>query len=106
MKIIDFGQSDFYEPFKEFNTKVSSLFYKAPELIIDYSYYTYSTDIWAAGIIFASIMFQRHPFILGDNLFEQLIKILEILGSDELLKFHLKYGLEIPEAFNNNGFKK
>lgn len=31
---------------------------------------------------------------------------MEILGSDELLKFHLRYGLKMPEDFNNSGFRK
>ncbi len=39
-------------------------------------------------------------------MFEQILKIIEVLGSDELLKFHLTYGLKLPEEFNYNGFKK
>jgi casein kinase II subunit alpha len=106
MKIIDFGLSEFYLSGKPLCPKVSSLFYKAPELIIEYEYYNYSIDIWAAGIILASIVFQKQPFILGENIFEQLIKIIGILGSDELLKFHLTYGLNLPQEFKYSGYKK
>lgn len=106
MKIIDFGLAEFYTPGTSLTPKVASLFYKAPELIIEYEYYNYGIDIWAAGIILASIVFQKHPFILGDNIFEQLIKIIGILGSDELLKFHLTYGLNLPEEFKYSGYKK
>lgn len=43
---------------------------------------------------------------MSENLFEQFIKTIEVFGSDELLKFHLQYGLKMPEEFNNNEFKK
>lgn len=75
-------------------------------MILEYPYYHYSVDIWAAGMIFASIIFQRFPFILSETLFEQFIKTIEIFGSDDLLRFHLQYGLKVPEEFNNNEFRK
>lgn len=106
MKLIDFGQAIFYKPKSEQSHKVNCRFFKAPELILEYPYYHYSVDIWAAGMIFASIIFQKYPFILSENLFEQFIKTIEIFGSDQLLKFHLQYGLKMPEEFNNNEFKK
>ena len=37
--------------------RVASRFYKAPELAIKFNKYHYSVDIWAAGIVFASIVF-------------------------------------------------
>jgi casein kinase II subunit alpha len=40
-----------------------------------------------------------------DN-YEQLIKIVELLGSDELLKFQMTYRTEIQEQYKISGFKK
>lgn len=34
-------------------------------------------------------------------MFEHLVKLIHLCGSDKLLKFHLKYGLEIPEDFKH-----
>ena len=31
---------------------------------------------------------------------------MELLGSDEFLKFHLRYGLKVPDDFNSKGLKK
>ena len=31
---------------------------------------------------------------------------MELLGSDEYLKFYLRYGLKVPEDFNSKGLKK
>ena len=31
---------------------------------------------------------------------------MELLGSDEYLKFYLRYGLKMPEDFNSKGLKK
>jgi len=32
-------------------------YYKAPELLLQYKYYDYSIDIWAAGCMFADFIF-------------------------------------------------
>ncbi len=56
LKIIDFGLSKAHVPGDKQNTRVCSLFYKAPELLLNYQLYDYAIDIWAAGIIFASLV--------------------------------------------------
>ncbi len=56
MKIIDFGLAEFYIPDRSLSVRISSRFYKAPELLLEYEFYNYAIDIWAAGIIFASIV--------------------------------------------------
>lgn len=37
--------------------KVSTKYFKAPELLMNLNYYNYTVDIWAAGVIFASIVY-------------------------------------------------
>lgn len=106
MKVIDFGQSVFYIPKKAMSFTVGTKFFKAPEIILDFQFYNYSIDIWSVGMIFGSIIFKKFPLVLGENLFEILIKIIELLGSDQLLKIHLKYGVKIPSDLGNNNIMK
>lgn len=56
LKLIDFGSAEFYSPEQPLATNVGTRFFKAPELLLDYPFYHYSVDIWAAGIIFVSIV--------------------------------------------------
>lgn len=69
LKIIDFGLAEYYFPSKENNTKVASLYYKAPELYLSNTQYDYRVDTWAVGMILAGMVLQlkcrsskRHPF--------------------------------------------
>lgn len=65
MRVIDFGLAEFYIPDRQLSVSVGNRFFKAPELLLDYAFYSYAVDIWAAGIIFASILFKRFPFFLA-----------------------------------------
>lgn len=56
LKIVDFGLADFYFPEKDYSSKVASLYYKAPELLLGSVRYDYSIDVWAAGIIMAGLV--------------------------------------------------
>ena len=56
MKIIDFGLAEFYYPNVKMSPAVSTRYFKAPELLLEMNTYHYAIDIWAVGIIFASIV--------------------------------------------------
>ncbi len=56
LKIIDFGLADYYFPEKENNSRVGSLYYKAPELFLDNNLYDYRVDVWAAGNLIAGMV--------------------------------------------------
>ena len=56
LKVIDFSLADLYYPEKEYSTKVSSLYYKAPELLLGNVFYDYRVDIWSVGIILAGLV--------------------------------------------------
>lgn len=87
--------------------KIFSKFFKAPELIMQFEFYNYSADIWAVGVLLASIVFKKFPFFLGKNLFDILIEITNLLGSDQFLKFHLNYGISLPDKQSFKGsFRK
>lgn len=51
IKLIDWGLSEYYLPNKKYPTRVSSRPYKSPELLIEYSHYNYSMDIWGVGCV-------------------------------------------------------
>ena len=91
MKIIDFGQADFYLPDGQLSPRVSSRFFKAPELLMEYPFYNYSVDVWAAGIILASLIFDRYPFFLGTDAEDQLAKLIDWAGTEEYVKFQFSY---------------
>lgn len=55
-KLIDFSLAELYYPEKEYSTRVSSLYYKAPELLLGNVFYDYRVDIWAAGVILAGLV--------------------------------------------------
>lgn len=46
LRIIDWGLSEYYHANFPYNIKVSTKFYRAPELLLGYQYYDYSLDIW------------------------------------------------------------
>jgi serine/threonine protein kinase len=56
LKLIDFSLSDYYAPSKENNEHVSSLYYKAPELLFSNPWYDYRVDVWGAGMLMAGLV--------------------------------------------------
>lgn len=61
LRLIDWGLAEFYFPEKDYNVRVASRFFKAPELLVDYQYYDYSLDMWSFGCMMASMVNHR-PF--------------------------------------------
>ena len=56
MKLGDFGLAEQFNLEKEMSYKVAARFFKAPELLMEVEYYFFAIDMWAAGVIFASIV--------------------------------------------------
>ena len=94
LKLIDFGLAEFYVPDQEYNVRVASRYFKAPELLLQNKFYHYSVDIWAFGCLFAGIIFMKEPFFAGQDSNEQLVKIAKIIGSDDLFAYIDKYDLD------------
>lgn len=99
VKLIDWGLGEFYFPNKNYNVRVSSLFFKAPELLLGYEHYDYSIDMWALGCTFAAIIFKKEPFFHGYDQEDQLDKIASVLGTNELINYLEKYRIELEERF-------
>ena len=66
-RLIDFGLAEYYVPDNDYNVRVASRYFKAPELLLQHPYYHYSIDIWALGCLFAGIIFMKEPFFAGQD---------------------------------------
>ena len=95
IKLIDWGLAEFYHAGEEYNVRVASRYYKAPELLVEYKYYDYSQDIWSLGCMFAGIIFQQEPFFPGKDNTDQLFKIIKVIGTEELHEYLHKYGIVV-----------
>lgn len=95
--LIDWGLADFYIPDKEYNVRVASRYYKGPELLVDDKLYHYSLDMWSLGCTMAGMIFKVDTFFKGSDNFDQLVKIIKVLGEDDLHEYCHKYQLRIPK---------
>lgn len=102
LRLIDWGLAEFYHPKTSYNVRVASRYYKGPELLIDYREYDYSVDMWSFGCCLAALMFRIDPFFNGADNNDQLVKITEVLGSNELKKYLTKYNKKLGSKFNSN----
>lgn len=91
LKIIDWGMAEFYFPLESYPLKTCTRHYKPPEILLGYGYYDHSMDIWSFGVLFAEMVFGYRPFFCGSCDSDQLYKIVEALGENDLLKHLKKY---------------
>ena len=61
LRLIDWGLAEFYHPGQGYNVRVSSRYFKGPELLADYQEYDYSLDMWSFGCMLASMV--NHMYI-------------------------------------------
>eukprot|EP01016_Furgasonia_blochmanni_P040106 TRINITY_DN5081_c0_g1_i3.p1 TRINITY_DN5081_c0_g1~~TRINITY_DN5081_c0_g1_i3.p1 ORF type:complete len:275 (+),score=54.16 TRINITY_DN5081_c0_g1_i3:349-1173(+) len=99
LRIIDWGLAELYLPNTEYNVRVASRYFKGPELLVDYQLYDYSLDIWSLGATFAGMIFSKEPFFQGSDNYDQLDKIAQVLGTDELENYLEKYGIDLDRRF-------
>lgn len=107
LKIIDFGLAEYYIENQDYVVRVASKCFKGPELLLRNQKYDYSLDIWGLGCVFASILFMKEPFFLGENNEDMVVKITQVLGYPELdaciKKYNIKY--EESELAKMRGFR-
>lgn len=102
LRLIDFGMADFYEPGRPYNLKVSSRYYKAPELLVGFRCYDCSVDTWSAGCILASLVFRRAPFFRGEDDVDQMARIIRVLGTRDLYRYLEKHNLSLDPVLAYN----
>ncbi|XP_028221554.1 probable serine/threonine-protein kinase At1g54610 [Glycine soja] len=82
LKIADFGLANFYGPERHqpLTSRVVTLWYRAPELLLGDTEYGVGVDLWSAGCLLAE-MFKGIPIMPGRNEIEQLHKIFRLCGT-------------------------
>ncbi|XP_021843679.2 probable serine/threonine-protein kinase At1g54610 [Spinacia oleracea] len=82
LKIADFGLASFYDPHQSqpLTSRVVTLWYRPPELLLGATYYGTSVDLWSSGCILAEL-YAGKPIMPGRTEVEQLHKIFKLCGS-------------------------
>jgi casein kinase II subunit alpha len=99
LKIIDWGLAEFYVPGNKLHHRVATRYYKSPEILMGMEDYHYALDIWSLGCIFAELILRKVPFFQGSDNTDQLLKIVQVLGTDDLYDALKKYNLKLPADF-------
>lgn len=64
LKIADFGLANYYTQKRRLTSRVVTLWYRAPELLLGATDYGVGIDLWSAGCLLAE-MFAGHPIMPG-----------------------------------------
>jgi serine/threonine protein kinase len=76
---------------KAYPVRVATRYYKSPEIICDVRDYSYSLDLWGVGCTLGSMLFRTPVLFRGEDEFDQLVKIANVLGTESLYAFLTKY---------------
>lgn len=111
LKLIDFGLSRTMEwQGQERSTVVVTVWYRSPELLLDYKQYNSAVDIWSAGCIFAELLTGKVLFYTKDSNQEQnnnkfcsaqMETILNIMGNFDEDFCNMMRGSNYYPQFNN-----
>lgn len=81
LKIADFGLARKYgNPLKPYTPLVVTLWYRAPELLLNCEKYGTAIDIWSCGCILAEMLLGE-PLFQGQDEIDQLHKIFKLMGT-------------------------
>ncbi|KAH7280176.1 hypothetical protein KP509_37G054700 [Ceratopteris richardii] len=82
LKIADFGLATFFRPDKNqpLTSRVVTLWYRPPELLLGATQYGVGIDLWSTGCILAELLAGK-PIMPGRTEVEQLHKIFKLCGS-------------------------
>lgn len=82
LKIADFGLASFFDPRQSqpLTSRVVTLWYRPPELLLGATFYGTAVDLWSTGCIVAEL-YAGKPIMPGRTEVEQLHKIFKLCGS-------------------------
>ncbi|CAN8267597.1 unnamed protein product [Cochlearia groenlandica] len=82
LKIADFGLATFFDPEKcvPLTSRVVTLWYRPPELLLGACHYSVGVDLWSTGCILGEL-YSGKPILPGKTEVEQLHKIFKLCGS-------------------------
>ncbi|KAI3662449.1 hypothetical protein MP638_003589 [Amoeboaphelidium occidentale] len=82
VKLADFGYVKNYEvPIKDMTPSVTTLWYRAPEILFGKTDYTEKIDIFSAGCVYADILRGGMPLFEGQSEIDQIRQIFTVLGT-------------------------
>ena len=68
-----------------------------PELLVEDKKYNYSLDMWAVGCTLAGFLFKIDTFFKGSDNNDQLVKIVNTMGTKNLLEYMRRYRINMPK---------
>ncbi|KAK4255510.1 hypothetical protein QN277_008506 [Acacia crassicarpa] len=82
LKIADFGLASFFDPDHSvpLTSRVVTLWYRPPELLLGATHYGVAVDLWSSGCILGELYTGR-PILPGKTEVEQLHRIFKLCGS-------------------------
>ncbi|BAF30135.2 Os12g0577700 [Oryza sativa Japonica Group] len=82
LKVADFGLANVFDASSAaaMTSRVVTLWYRPPELLLGATAYDASVDLWSAGCVFAE-MHARRPILQGRTEVEQIHRIFKLCGS-------------------------
>ncbi|KAF2203627.1 Pkinase-domain-containing protein [Delitschia confertaspora ATCC 74209] len=81
LKLADFGMSRQFER-RPLSPGVVTIWYRAPEILLESQHYGPVVDLWSAGLIIGELLLNE-PILPGDNSLHQLSLIVMLLGTPE-----------------------
>eukprot|EP00759_Apiculatamorpha_spiralis_P013120 PhF_6_TR19930/c0_g1_i2/m.28996 len=92
--VCDFGSARFIPPEHDqqcLTPVVTTLWYRAPEVLFRNDVYTSKVDMWSAGCVFGE-MLNGNVLFPGENVLDQMFRVTEVIGTPS-------YGLHPDETF-------
>ncbi|CDR97252.1 protein kinase domain containing protein, putative [Babesia bigemina] len=87
LKLCDFGSAKKLMPGEWSVAYICSRFYRAPELMLGANEYTTAIDIWSIGCVIGELLMGK-PMFAGDTSVDQLVKIIQVLGTPTIEQMH------------------
>ncbi|KAI3464694.1 hypothetical protein Pfo_021357 [Paulownia fortunei] len=106
LKIADFGLANFFNTAKRrpLTSRVVTLWYRAPELLLGSTDYGIGIDLWSAGCLMAE-MFAGRPIMPGRTEVEQVHRIFKLCGTppdDFYRRLKLSTALKPPQTYKSS----
>lgn len=80
VKLCDFGCSKRLQRGEANIQYICARYYRAPEIVLGWAYYSTAADLWSAGCVLAELLTTK-PIFPGKNSIDQLAKIIKVLGA-------------------------